>query len=1264
MASQDDNKRKSKKSDSSPKPTKKTKKIEARAPAEPENRDRGLTVVGIGASAGGLEALRAFFRALPADTGMAFVVITHLHPEHESHLAELLQKQTTMPAMQVTERTQIETNHVYVIPPNRSILMTNTHLDTKEFEQPHGQRTPIDQFFRSMAASGHSDPVAIILSGGGTDGSVGVKDVKEVGGLIMVQQPEDAEYESMPRATIGTGLVDVVLPAHRLAEKLADYIQHRPQLPHDPGQLSETEAEILQRILAQVQARTGHDFSQYKRSTILRRVERRMQLNGFDALEAYLAYLRGNPDEAQAMFNDILIGVTNFFRDSASWKALSQQIIPQIIQQNGDQQTHGIRIWSLGCATGEEAYGLAILCFEEAERLSIRPNIQIFASDLDERSIGHAREGLYPAAIEADVSPERLARFFTREGEYYRIKRELRDVVLFTNHNVLRDPPFSRQDLIACRNVLIYLQRPIQDRIFDIFHYSLNKGGYLFLGSSESAEHVPELFTVVDKTHRLYQAKPWAGERPPIPSLPLGAHRSQHKTENYTTNRRPLGRLLEEPVILAEQHHRALETYGPPSVIVNQRYVILHVSENAGRYLLQPKGPITSDLLTLVRPELQLELRTAIFHAFEKGKATASRPVTVQFNGHRHRVTISVRPQPDHLNPDRLADRQALVCFIEDEVDTLEEATEIVEAEAPHSQMERDQMLAQLQAENQRLREQLQITVEEHESSNEEMKAANEELQSINEEYRSATEELETSKEELQSVNEELQTVNSEMRNKVEEATRAHQELENMMGATEIATLYLDRDLRIQRFTAGVKELFNILTVDRGRRISDLTHKLGYDEFVEDAERVMRRLNLVEREVRTPDGDWLLIRLRPYHTTEGRIDGVVASFIDVNKLKEAEAELLSAKAFLETRVAERTHELDESNRELIHARDLFFLLFNANPIPAALTRMEDAVFINVNDEFLNYFNLARDQLIGQREDELGLGLGFGREAETRREFHSLIKEKGRIGSYETELTRPSGEVRSIVASVQYIDIDHTDALITAFIDITDRVRAEQQIRDLAAELTATEQTERHRLAQVLHDDLQQRLFAIQMHLSFLRDAYEKNDLQAIAVDFPQIEEWLADAIQVTRQLSVDLSPPVLHGEGLVEAVIWLASQMEEQYGLKVTIKSEGTPARLEEKMRVLVFYAVRELLFNIVKHAGIAEASVRFEHEDSCLLVIVQDAGSGFDSAKILNDPTMAHGLLIVRHRLNLLGCSIEVNSEPGNGTEVIIEVPYEDMDT
>jgi two-component system CheB/CheR fusion protein len=526
----------------------------------------------------------------------------------------------------------------------------------------------------------------------------------------------------------------------------------------------------------------------------------------------------------------------------------------------------------------------------------------------------------------------------------------------------------------------------------------------------------------------------------------------------------------------------------------------------------------------------------------------------------------------------------------------------------------------------------------------------------------------ETSKEELQSVNEELQTVNNELQSRLDEISRSHSDLENLMSATEIATLFLDRELRIRHYTPGMQELFNIRPGDRGRPIKHLTHTLRYSRFIEDAEEVLRTLIPIEREVQGESGGWFLLRMRPYRTTDDRIEGVIFIFVEITRLKAAEAQLVDLNATLEQRVLERTRELEEANQKIAQTRDLFYVLFHANPIPTALTNAEEDVFIDVNTEFLHFFSLQRDMIIGHRAREfglgLGLGLGLGAEPVTREEFLTRIKAHGRIENYEMELRQPSGAIRNVLASIQYINLDNSDAFITTFIDITERVAAEQQIRSLATELTAAEQAERHRLAQILHDDLQQRLFAIQMHLSFVKDAYDKNDLHAFAADFPQMEGWLAEIIRVTRQLSVDLSPPILHGEGLVEAMIWLAAQMDEQYGLKVDIQSSGTPAELDERVRVLVFYALRESLFNIVKHARVWEATVRFEHSDSGLRVVVRDQGVGFDSEAVMNDPRSAHGLLIVRHRLNLLGCSLEVNSQTGKGTEVIVEVPYEKMDT
>jgi two-component system, chemotaxis family, CheB/CheR fusion protein len=591
---------------------------EETAPAEqPPDEAVRLTVVGIGASAGGLVALQSFYEAIPGDTGMAFVVVTHMDPERESLLPEILQKHTAMPVRQVQELTAIEPDHVYVIPPGRRILITGTHLDAEAFDEPRGRRTPVDYFFRSLA-NAHRQAVAVILSGGGTDGAVGVKAVKEVGGLLMVQDPAEAEHDGMPRAAIASGLADVVLPVAELAQKLVEYHENGVHVPEEPAALTADELETVYSILTQVQVHTGHDFSQYKRSTLLRRIRRRLQLNGYLTLDAYVGDVRHNPTEARALFNDLLIGVTNFFRDPEAWGALAEQLIPGLFA--GKEQGDTVRVWSIGCATGEEAYSLAILLLEHAATLerppASRPRLQLFASDLDDDALGKAREGVYPETIEADVSPERLARWFVKEGHYYRVRQELRDIVLFSNHSVLRDPPFSRLDLISCRNLLIYLNRDLQENVFRIFHYALRPQAYLFLGSAESAEMVHELFHTLDKQHCLYQARPSRSEHPQVPSLPLSVPRGERHGQPAGEQARLAERRA--PGATAALHQAHLEEAAPPSVLVDEQHRVLHISETAGRYLLLPRGAVTSDLLRLVRPELQFELRNALFEVFAK----------------------------------------------------------------------------------------------------------------------------------------------------------------------------------------------------------------------------------------------------------------------------------------------------------------------------------------------------------------------------------------------------------------------------------------------------------------------------------------------------------------------------------------------------------------------------------------------------------------------------------------------------------------------
>ena len=1229
------------------KPDEKAVKAPASKPRRRISAAQALTVVGIGASAGGLRALQSFFDGLPSDTGMAFVVVTHMHPEHESHLSELLQPHTEMQVNQVQKTTPVSPNHVYVMPPNRQVLITDSHLDLGDFEGPRGRRSPIDEFFRSLAAA-HQESIGVILSGSGTDGSVGVKDIKESGGLLLVQSPDEAEYDGMPRAAISTGLADLILPVHDLAGKLTEYSRHRPSLPQKPEQLTDAQQDTIDRILGQVHARTGNDFGQYKRSTILRRIQRRMQLNDIASLEEYLDFLRTGNAEAIAMFNDILIGVTNFFRDRPSWKALAETVIPALFENKASNAA--IRAWSIGCATGEEAYGMAMLLLEHAATLDKHFEIQVFASDLAEVSLAHAREGLYPTAIEADVSPERLERFFTQQGNHYRVKRELRDMVMFTNHNILRDPPFSHIDLIVCRNLLIYLRREVQDNIFEIFHYALNAGGFLFLGNSESADSVPTLFNLMDKTHRIYRARPWKGSQPHLPSLPAFTavpKGRQQALRLWDQSVRKSVQIIPAPL---RNHEACLEESAPPSLIIDDQFNVLHVSETAGRYLVQPRGAPTRELLKLVRPEIQPELHMVLFQAFERDRATMTNAIWVKFNGAAHRVIVSVHPSRSN-GPD--SDRQALVIFLEDEINESAGTTEVAHE---GSTKEHNLVVAQLQGEVDRLREQLQSMLEEYNSSNEEMKATNEELQSINEEYRSTTEELETSREELQSVNEELQTVNNELKGKLDEITRANSDLENLMGASEIATLFLNRDLHIKRFTSGMDQVLDLLPTDQGRPIGHFANKLGYDRLVEDAKSVLHKLSTVERELQSKAGRWYQVRLRPYRTVDHKIDGIVLTFMDITELKAVHAALQEMNETLQARVEERTRESDDANKDLTNANKMFSSLFQSNPIPTALNRLEDWTFLNVNQAYLDYFGVKEEDVIGRS----ALEFGFAPDPLIRAQMSEELELNSQISHVELDVPSARGQARTVLGSLQRVQVNGEKQVISSFMDITERVQSEKQIRTLASELTLAEQAERHRISRLLHDELQQRLFAIRMHLSFLSQDGPTSSKKEYQENLTNLGNWLSEAIEMTRDLSIELSPLILEGEGLVQAVNWLAAQMKDKFGLQTEMRADGINGKLDPSVRILLYQAIRELLFNIVKHSGTLDALVEMEQTGNRLKIVISDRGVSFDAASVLASPGPPHGLVEIEKKVTMLGCTLEVDSRPGFGSQVTIEAPID----
>ncbi|REJ82684.1 MAG: GAF domain-containing protein [Planctomycetota bacterium] len=888
------------------------------AESDPAKSDAAdpFSIVGIGASAGGLAALKAFFQHVPADSDLAYVVVVHLAPEHESHLAELLQPHVKMPVQQVAETIALEKNHVYVIPPNANLDTIDTHLRVTALEKERRERAPIDHFLRTLAKTHDGSAIGVILTGTGSDGTLGLREIKEAGGLCVVQDPAEAEYDGMPQSAVATGIVDLVLPVDEIPAALLRFAKTRPHIPlPESGESVDGDvARLLQKIFAQVRARSGRDFSRYKRSTILRRIQRRMQLSQITELPAYVELLRQQPGEVRTLADDLLITVTNFFRDPPVFETLQQDVIPRLFE--GKDETDEIRIWSVGCATGEEAYSLAILLLEHIERLERPPRVQIFASDLHEHSLQKARDGFYPGDIETDVSAERIKRFFVKENGGFRIRKEVRELVVFASHNLLGDPPFSRVDLISCRNVMIYLLREVQREVVELFHYALRQNGFLLLGNSEAVD-VTDLFRIEHKKSCLYRKRNVPAPEPRLPVFPMTQAKVPHEI--------PQLRISDDSRSYGTLHQQIVERYAPPSVLVSPDDRIVHVSQHAGRYLLHPGGDLTASVIRLVRDDLRAELQAALRAARAHGEPVTTQPVEVRFNGESAAVVLHMRPVPDPPQDD-------FVLIIFDELDARKPPHEDApESDVPARQAggePREEVLARELA---RTRQRLQAIIEEYETGQEEMRASNEEMQSTNEELRSTMEELETSKEELQSMNEELQTLNQENRHKVEELAQLSSDLQNLMAATDIATLFLDRDLRILRFTPQISELFNVRTTDRGRPLADFTHRLGYPDLLADAQAVLERLIPIERSVQAETGQWFLTRLLPYRSTDDRIDGVVITFGDISAAKRAEQAVQES----ERRLARELH-------AMTRLHDLVSALLVSPNVSAALNEVLNA----------------------------------------------------------------------------------------------------------------------------------------------------------------------------------------------------------------------------------------------------------------------------------------------------------------------------------
>ncbi len=855
-----------------------------------EKEEQKFPIVGIGASAGGLAAFEAFFTGMPKDVepNMTFVLIQHLAPDYKSILTEIIGRYTNLPVFEVEDGMTIKPNCIYIIPPNKNMALINGSLQLFEFTSPRGQNMPIDYFFRSLADDQKERAVCIVLSGTGSDGTLGLRAIKDEGGIALAQSTESAEYDGMPSSAIATGLVDYQLAPSEMVKNLVSYVSHASWIADHPVDTHEMNNEnLLKKIFLLIRNQRGHDFSKYKPSMINRRIERRLAVNQIENMADYIKFLQQTPAEMEILLNDMMIGVTSFFRDKDAFEKLEKEIIPKLFEGKAENST--VRIWCAGCSTGQEAYSIAILLREHLEELKMRYKVQVFATDIDRQAIAIARAGVYPSSSVEDLSSERIESFFILEpgNSSYRISKSIREMIIFSEQSVIKDPPFSRLDLISCRNLMIYLSSELQKKLIPLFHYALRPSGILFLGTSETVGKFEVLFEVVDRKLKFYRRKENAqGIQRSIPSQILEPPVNKEAVGNLVgvkTDYRPKPTLREitEQAILKEN---------PVSgILVNENGDTLYIHGRTGMFLEPSQGEVgASNVLKMAREGLSRELKNALKNCIEKNETVRIQEINVRTNGHFTKVNLTVKPV--RIGTISTKKRSLYIVLLEEvKAQVINRKVEVNEA---HPRVESDAYIEELKTELRLKDEYLQAANEELETSNEELKSSVEEMQSVNEELQSTNEELETSKEELQSINEELTTVNSELQVKVHDLSQVSNDMNNLLSGTNIATIFLDHQQNILRFTPTANKIINLIKSDIGRPVSHIASNLvEYNQLTVDVKAVLDTLILKNIEVQSLGGNWYEMIIQPYRTIENVIEGVVLTFVDITEAKTAKDKL-------------------------------------------------------------------------------------------------------------------------------------------------------------------------------------------------------------------------------------------------------------------------------------------------------------------------------------------------------------------------------------
>jgi two-component system CheB/CheR fusion protein len=1195
-------------------------------------------IVGMGASAGGLEAFEHFFTHMPSNSGLAFVLVLHLDPTAKSLLVELLARNTKMPVCRAEQGMKVEPDHVYITPPGAALTIQRGVLQVLAQKEPRRPPLPVDTFLRSLAEDRGENAMAVILSGSGSDGTLGVKAVKEQGGMTMVQEERTAKHDDMPRNAIATGQVDYILPVDAMPQTLIDYVRHMRVLRRpkkDRARADEPDAH-LPKIFLLLRNKTGHDFTHYKQNTVMRRVERRMQLLQIERVSEYVKRLRQSAGEIEALFKDLLIAVTHFFRDPEAFVSLSAKVIPPMfVQRQGDEP---IRVWVPGCATGEEAYSIGILLAEHMNMVGTNVPVQIFATDIDGSTLEFARAGVYPESIVADVSSERLDRFFVHEGDTYRGAKQLREMTVFSVHNLIKDPPFRKLDLISCRNVLIYLGPELQKRLLPLFHYALKPAGALFLGPSETISACPELFSTLDKHYRIFRRRSVATR--PLPEFPLFPVERLAPERGELTPRVPAAEIS----VAKATERMLLADFAPACVIVNEKYDVVHFHGRTGRYLEAPPGAPDVNIIRMARPGLRVELRTALHRAVSEHCTVVRENVQVRSNGGSQPINLVVRPVTEPgCGP-------ALLMVVFEDIRPRQIIAEPPTRAAPLTTSE-EAAVRQLESELRSTKEHLQTTIEELETSNQELKSSNEELLSMNEELQSANQELETSKEELQSVNEELETVNAELNSKVEQLDRANSDIRNLLASTQIATIFLGNDLCIKSFTPAISDVFRLIPGDVGRPITDIARRIAYEGLPGDVQDVLRTLSMVEHEVQAQDGHWYIMRILPYRTIDNVIDGVVITFVDITERKRAADAVQEAREYAESvvgTVREPLIVLDAGLR-VVSANRSFYETFQATPEETRGRLLYD---------------------LGNRQWDI---------PRLRTLLEDILPEKTTLEDFEVEHDFPTIGRRVMLLNARrlYREASETRLVLLCIEDTTERKRAEEALRRANAELEQRN-AEMEQFVFTASHDLKSPLVSIHGFASHLARDFDQgrtDRLQEFVGEIrssaDEMKHLIDDLLELSRIGRVTSPPKPVAMTKLMRGVAKKHAGRLAERSVALEIQPDMPTVSVDQARMAQVF---DNLFVNALTHSGAVpdlQIAIGAREAENEIRFFVRDNGAGiaeelhdkvFELFRRLNPDGEGTGvgLTIVKRIVEFHGGRVWVESQPGAGATFWVALPLE----